>query len=561
MGPPTYYNLGEYRREVTTKSPEAQIWFDRGLMWSYSFNHEEGYRCFQKAVEHDPTCAMAYWGIAYAVGPNYNKPWPRFDKADLTKAIMVGSTALSRAVEMATNAQPVERALIQALRTRFPPEGASPPQDTRPLDLAYVEAMRSVYQDFGSDPDVSALFVESLMNLRPRQLWNLNTGEPTSPETVEAMTVIEAAMVRPVSKYHPATCHLYIHLMEMSPNPAIAQPAADRLRRLVPDGSHMQHMATHIDIACGDYRRGVDSNYDAMISDDRYFAEEQGSVLYTAYRTHNIHVMGYAAMISGRLEPALLAAKRLDEIITTEILSIQSPRMVNWIEYQRGTMAHVLIRFGRWEEILKLELPKDRQLMSTTTAVILYARGIAFAVLGRLEEARDAKAEFEKARLAIPEDRVYGMTSTGRAVLGVAALMLDGELTYREGNFERAFEILRQGVEAEDNLPYSDPPLWMQPVRHALGALLLEQNRVEEAVEVYKQDLGFSENLSARKARPNNVWGLQGLYECLVRLGNRAEAQMIRRQHDIAVASADIPVGVSCFCRLSKPTISSCCPS
>ena len=546
---------------MTTKSPEAQIWFDRGLMWSYSFNHEEGYRCFQKAVEHDPTCAMAYWGIAYAVGPNYNKSWPRFDKADLAKAAALGSAALARASEMATNAEPVEKALIEALRTRFPPEGASPQQDTRALDLAYVEAMRRVHKDFGNDPDVVALFVESLMILRPRQLWDLNTGEPTGPETVEAVEVIEAAMARPASKHHAATCHLYIHLMEMSSNPAVAQPAADRLRRLVPDGSHMQHMATHIDIACGDYRRGVDSNYDAMISDDKYFAQEQGSVLYTAYRTHNVHVMGYAAMMSGRLEPALLAAKRLDEIITPEILSIESPPMVNWIEYQRGTMAHVLIRFGRWDEILKLELPRDRQLMSITTAVILYARGIAFAVLGRLEEARAAKAEFEKARLAIPADRVYGMTSTGRTVLGVASLMLDGELTYREGNFERAFEILRQGVKAEDDLSYSDPPLWMQPVRHALGALLLEQNRVEEALEVYKQDLGFSENLSARKARPNNVWGLQGLYECFVRLGKHAEAQMIRRQHDIAVASADIPVGASCFCRLSKAPTVSCCSS
>jgi tetratricopeptide (TPR) repeat protein len=375
------------------------------------------------------------------------------------------------------------------------------------------------------------------------------------------MEAIDSAMAGPAGKHHPAACHLYIHLMEMSSNPAVAQPAADRLRRLVPDGSHMQHMATHIDIACGDYRRGVDSNYDAMISDDKYFAQEQGSILYTAYRTHNIHVMGYAAMISGRFEHALLAAKRLDEIITPEILSIKSPRMVNWVEYQRGMMAHVLVRFGRWEEILKLDLPTDRQLMSITTAVILYARGIALAVLGRIEEARAAKVEFEKARLEIPEDRVYGNTSTGRIVLGVAALMLDGELTYREGKFERAFEILRQAVKAEDNLSYSDPPLWMQPVRHALGALLLEQNRVEEALEVYKEDLGFSENLSARKARPNNVWGLQGLYECFVRLGKHAEAQMIRRQHDIAVASADIPVGASCFCRLSKAPTSPCCPS
>lgn len=501
---------------------------------------------------------MAFWGIAYAVGPNYNKPWVRFDPIDLANSLSRGTDALKRAKVLATEAEPVERALIEALSSRFPAQGTVL-GDASSLDIAYVWSMRQVYQDFEFDQDVPALFTDALMCLRPRRLWDLKTGEPTGPETIEARKVVEAAMSTPSGRNHPANCHMYIHLMEMSPNPAVAQPAADRLRRLVPDGSHMQHMATHIDIACGDWRRGFDSNYDAMVSDDRYFDQEKASLLYTSYRAHNIQVMGYAAMMSGREEPALLAAKRLGEIITPELLSIESPRMVDWLEYQLGIKAHVLIRFGRWEEILKLELPSDPVLMAITTAVTLYARGIAFAVLGRLDEARIARDAFRKARLAIPADRVYGLTSTGRNVLEVASLMLDGELAYREGDFEKAFDFLREGVPKEDNLPYSDPPQWMQPVRHALGPLLLEQNHVEEALEVYRQDLGFSDKVPSRKARPNNVWGLQGLYECLIRLGKKEEAQMVEKQYKIAAASADIPVGVSCFCRLSKAQVKSRC--
>jgi tetratricopeptide (TPR) repeat protein len=314
----------------------------------------------------------------------------------------------------------------------------------------------------------------------------------------------------------------------------------------------MQHMATHIDVACGDYRRSVDSNYDAVYSDDKYFADaNSASIMYTAYRSHNIHALAYAAMMSGRCADALYAARRLPDILTEELMSVKTPRMVDWTEWQLVTLPHVLIRFGRWNEVLELDLPANQDLLCIATATIKYARGIALAVLGRVDEARVARVAFEEARQAVPKDRLYGQNAPANTVLVVASAMLEGEIEYRTGNYEQAFSTLRRGIELEDKVRYADPPLWMQPVRHALGALLLEQGQFQEAEKLYLEDLGLSKTHPRRKARINNVWGLHGLYECYIRNGKHEEAARIRLQRDIAVASADVSIGASCFCRLS----------
>ncbi|CAG7565907.1 unnamed protein product [Fusarium equiseti] len=553
-----YYDLGAYQRTVSTSSENAEIWFNRGLLWCYSFNHGEALRCFQRAVEDDPQCAMAYWGVAYAIGPNYNKPWIRYDLADFRETVNQAQAALTLATA-ARNTKPIEKALVEALSERFPREKATP-EDFGKLDNAYVKAMRNVFGNFGEDIDVAALFVDAIMCARPRQLWDLETGEPTGPETLEAMHILEAGLASQDGLDHPAFCHLYIHMMEMAPNPEKAIIAADRLRQLVPDGSHMQHMATHIDIACGDYRRGVDSNRKAMISDDKFFTQSTASSLYTAYRSHNIHVLVYAAMMAGRFRDAMQASKRITDIITPEILSIKSPPMVDWVEYQAVMPAHVLIRFGRWEEILQLDLPEDKELFCITNVMTHYAKGVALSALGRVQEAELARKEFETARHAVPQNRQYGIACNAETVFQVASRMLEGELEYRKGNFDQAFAQLRDGVRLEDMLPYADPPVWLQPVRHALGALLLEQGRIDEAEEVYKQDLGLTKKLPRRKARLNNVWALHGLYECLTRSGQSEEAERIRLQRDIAVASADISLEASCFCRLSTvKSFEGCC--
>ncbi|KAE8408634.1 hypothetical protein BDV37DRAFT_295224 [Aspergillus pseudonomiae] len=552
-----YFNLGRHRRPVTTSSQRAQRWCDRGLVWTYSFNVGEAERCFARAVQYDPDCAMALWGIAYSAGPNYNKAWRYFDPKDLRDSIDRAKNAIARATQLVEQITPVEQALVKAIAARFPPT-ESIPDDLSPLNRAYADAMRPVYQEFGSDPDIAALFADALMCMTPRGLWDLDTGKPTGPHTVEAQQVIETGLSSG-GRDHPALCHLHIHVMEMSPNPELALPAADRLRHLVPDGSHMLHMPTHIDAAVGDYRRAIDSNHEAMVADDEYFAQESGTISYMGYRVHYICAKLYAAMMCGRFVDAMSAAEKLEQIIDDKLLSITSPPVADAIESFLGSKAHVLVRFGRWEEILRLELPVDRKLRCATTATILYAQGLAYSALGRIQEAEAIQQDFEAARAAVPSTRFNSIPCKQVDVLKVSSAMLHGELEYRRGNYEVAFASLRKAIQLEDALPYSDPPPWMQPVRHALGGLLLEQNRVEEAEVLFKEDLGFAKDFPRRRAKLNNVWGLHGLHECLTRLGKSDELLFIQPAHDIAVATADVPVTASCYCRLSVVGKSDCC--
>lgn len=556
-----YFNLGSHTRPVTTSSAEAQLWFDRGLVWAYSFNHGEAERCFERAAQYDPQCAMALWGIAYASGPNYNKAWRFFDQKDLRESIKRANSALARASELTAQATPAEQALIKAISARFPPTD-NIPDDLSHFDCAYADAMRPVYQAFGSnDADIAALFADALMCITPRGLWDLNTGKPTGENTIESQRVIETALKRPDGYNHLALCHLYIHNMEMSPFSELALPAADRLRGLVPDASHMLHMPTHIDVAVGDYRRSVDSNNEAIIADDEYFAREDASIQYTSYRVHYICAKLYAAMMSGRFVDAMSAAEKLEQVIDSKLLSITSPPMADSVESFLGSKAHVLVRFGRWEEILHLKLPTDPagNLYCVTRAVILYARGLAFSALGRIPEAETAQKEFETARAEVPPSRLNSIPVKEVDVLAVASAMLAGELEYRKGNYDTAFSTLRQAIQLEDSLPYCDPPAWMQPIRHALGGLLLEQGRVEEAEILFREDLGLAKDFPRRKAKLNNVWGLHGLYECFNRLGKIEEARFIQAARDIALASADVPVVTSCYCRVSAVAGSGCC--
>ncbi|EKV11597.1 Tetratricopeptide-like helical [Penicillium digitatum] len=567
MSEDPYYDLGSYQLLVKTTSPECQGWFDRGYRWAQGFNHGEAARCFRKAIAHDETCAMAYWGLSYALGPNYNKAWIRFDPSDLLETTTEARHLLQKAQTYTTQATMMECALIEALKARFPRSDVFP-DDLGSLDRSYGEAMRPVYEKFPDDLDIAALTAEAFMCFTPRGLWNLDTGKPTGQHTVLAREIIERAMTLPGGAEHPALCHLYIHLMEMSPYPEIALPAADRLRFLMPDASHLLHMPTHIDLACGDYRRAMDSNHQAMLVDDKFFARTEGTTLYKLYRAHNIYVKLYSALMSGRFKEALSAANRLPGILTTEVLSISSPPMADWVESFLGGIVHVLVRFGRWEEILQnLPIPEDKQLYCSTTSMIYYGRGIALAVLGRVDEAKLAQAKFETARALVPRTRLSSLPAREVDVLKVASAMLQGEIQYRERKFDAAFRSLREAVALEDHLPYSDPPPWMQPTRHALGALLLEQGHLEEAELVYREDLGLSDSLPRRKARLNNVWGLHGLHECLTQTGKIGEAKVIGTQKELALASADVPIAASCFCRLSnsegtegpQPQKSECC--
>lgn len=539
-----YYDLGSYSRPVTTASADAQLWFDRGLVWTYGYNHEEAIACFERALEADPDCAMAHWGIAYAIGPNYNKPWEAFEPEEKPDCLTLAAHHMAQAMALADRVTAPERALIEAIPHRYPadPEVA----DFAPWNDAFADAMRAVYQNHPDDLDIASLFAEAIMNRTPWQLWDLPSGQPAEgADTAEAITVLETAFDRlPGAMAHPGLLHMYIHLMEMSPHPERALRHGDRLCTLVPDAGHLVHMATHIDVLCGDYQNVVARNDAAIVADRKFLARQGAENFYSVYRCHNYHFKIYGAMFLGQPGPALEAAEELIATLPAETLR----PMADWFEGFSPMKQHVLIRFGRWQEILDQPLPDDADLYSVTHAMMRYARTVALANSGRLAEADAERGEFHAALARVPETRML-FNNTCRDILGIAEAMLLGELEYHKGNHETAFRHLYAAVERDDGLPYDEPWGWMQPARHALGALLLEQGRFEQAEAVYRADLGLDATLSRACQHPGNVWSLHGLHECLQRRGETREAAHIKLQLDKALARAEVPVRASCFCR------------
>ncbi|MGI9478848.1 MAG: hypothetical protein ACR2PI_19260 [Hyphomicrobiaceae bacterium] len=539
-----YYDLGTYSRKITTSSPTAQQWFDRGLVWTYAYNHEEAIVCFQRSLEADPNCAMAHWGIAYAIGPNYNKPWEAFEEDEKPDALEQAQTAVARAIELKGSVTPDERALIEALPHRYPSDASV--QEYAPWNDAYANAMRDVHKAHPDDLDVCCLFAEAIMNRTPWQLWDLPSGQPAEgADTLEAIRVLEDAFGRLDGAWsHPGLLHMYIHLMEMSPHPERALRQGDALSTLVPDAGHLLHMATHIDVLCGDYQNVVSRNHTAMVADRKFLERAGAENFYSVYRCHNYHFKIYGAMFLGQPTPALETA---DELIATLPKETLAP-MADWFEAFIPMKQHVLIRFGRWQDILDQELPEDRDLYCVTTAMMHYARTVALANTGALAEAETEKGHFLATRDRVPESRML-FNNTCRDILQVGEQMLMGELEYHKGNHEDAFAHLRKSVELDDNLPYDEPWGWMQPTRHALGALLIEQGHYDEAEQVYRADLGLDATLSRACQHPGNVWSLHGLHECLVHRGETTEVKQVKLQLDKAVARAEVAVTASCYCR------------
>ena len=548
---PDYYDLGTYSRPVTTGSTQAQLWFDRGLAWTYGYNHEEAIACYRQALEADSECAMAWWGIAYAAGPNYNKPWEAFDEDDARGSLQTAFEASVRAEKLSVAATETEKALIRALRRRYP--SPEPAPDMCPWNDDYAAAMRVVHEEQLDDPDVEALFAEAIMNRTPWALWDLKSGAVADgADTTEAIAVLERAMERREGRGeapHAGLLHMYIHLMEMSPHPERALRACDRLRDLVPDAGHLRHMPTHIDVLCGDYRAVVETNHAAIEADRKFLEREGGINFYALYRCHNYHFKIYGAMFLGQYRPAIDAAEEMISTLPEELLTVRSPPMADWLEGFVSMKQHVLVRFGRWKTIVEQTLPNNPELFCVTTAMMRYAMSVAHGALGNVEAAERQADAFDKAMESVPDSR-YVFNNRCVDILAIAREMMLGELAYRRGDHETAFAHLRQSVELDDNLPYDEPWGWMQPTRHALAALLLEQDRVEEATAVYRADLGFDDTLSRACQHPDNVWSLHGYHECLERLGRHAQAAIVGQKLRIALARTDVPVTASCFCRL-----------
>jgi tetratricopeptide (TPR) repeat protein len=544
---PYPFDLGVFRRVTSTASADAQRWFDRGLTWCYAFNHEEAIRCFERAIACDERFGLAYWGVAYATGPNYNKEWDAFDEADLHHSVRRAHEATARAQELAAGGTPVERALISALSKRYP--APEPSDDLGSWTAGYADAMAEVHAAFEDDLDVAALYADALMNITPWALWDLSNGEPADgARTIDAQHVLEAALGEDGGVSHPGLLHFYIHLMEMSPRPEGALDAANALRPLVPDAGHLVHMPTHIDVLVGDYQRVVEGNERAIVADERYVEEEGRLNFYSLYRAHNHHFRIYGAMFAGQRVNALEAARALVKSIPEDLLRVEVPPMADWLESFIPMRLHVFVRFGLWDEIVAEPLPSDPQLYCVTTALTHYAKGVAHAASSRVADAERERENLAAAFGRVPETR-YLFNNTALDILGIATEMLDGEIAYRAGDYEEAWTHLRRAIELDDTLPYDEPWGWMQPTRHAYGALLLEQGEVETAAAVYAADLGLDDTLARACQHPNNVWSLHGYHECLKRLGRPDEAAHLKPQLERALAGADIEIKSSCFCR------------
>jgi tetratricopeptide (TPR) repeat protein len=523
--PPLFKGMGPHKRNVTTTSAEAQKYFDQGLTWAYAFNHDEAIRSFEHVAKLDPNCAMAYWGVALCHGPHINNPLMDEDRS---KAAW---DALQKA-KSASGASPVEKALIEALANRYadPGKGKIPLtfEERAGLDKAYADAMAKVWAQYPDDADVGSLYAESLMDLRPWDLWDQD-GSPR-PETPVVLGTIERVLE--ISPKHPGANHLYIHACEASPQPQKAVPAADRLRTLVPAAGHLVHMPAHIDVRVGRWDQAAEQNRQASQIDNKYREISPKQGFYRLYMAHNDHFLAWSCMMLGRKAEALTAARDMLRKVPEEWLKANAPiaDTVAAIEID------VLVRFGEWDEVLKLQKP-PAELLPITVAFWHFGRATALNAKGRMTEAKAEQEEFRKAVAAVPQEALMAQNKA-HAVLAIAELVLDGEILYRDGNKSGAVDKLREAAKLEDQLRYMEPPDYLQPARHALGAILLDSQRYSEAEQVYREDL---------KHWPENGWSLYGLTEAL-KAQQKPEAAQIEERFKKAWAHADTQIAASCVC-------------
>jgi len=511
---PLYDGLGSYSRKITTDWAEAQRYFDQGFAFLHGFNHCAAIRAFQQAAEIDPECAMAHWGVALACGPHIN-------------SIAVPPPAAELAWKELELAQ--KNAGNDALAKRY----ANPqPEDRSGLDRAYADAMREEWKKYPKDPDVGALFAEAMMNLRPWDQWTPD-GKP-QPGTDEIIATLDAVLT--LKPNHPLANHLYIHAVEASPNPERAMAAADRLRNLQPGLAHNVHMPSHIDIRTGQWLKAVDTNAKAVEADQRYrkiFGPPKGFL--NVYIAHNRHMLAYAAMMTGQRDLAMKHIRAMVAEMPSEFLTENALQA----EGNVAMPLEVMVRFGLWDDILA-EPERYTDKMWFTRAFHHAARAIAYAAKGDTASARNAQSVFvERAKLVPKEDFVSN--NSCEALLAVAIPMVEGEILIAEGKIDSGIEQLRAAIQKEDALKYDEPPGWLIPVRHSLGAVLMKQQRFADAEQVYRNDLA---------RLPENGWSLLGLAESLRKQKKNAdEVAQTHAKFEKVWAKADLTITTSCLCQ------------
>jgi tetratricopeptide (TPR) repeat protein len=559
------FDLGSHSRIISTSSPETQRWFDLGLNWCFAFNKGEGVKCFRKALEFDPECVMVHWGIAYGSGPFYNMTWRDHSEEEANNATGIAHRHIQIARGLAHRGTELENRLVETLARRAQKPHSVSPEEYDRWDDDYAAELRGTYQQHRDDRDVAALFVEALMMRTPRRLWDVKTGLPAqNSDVIEALEVCERAIElaeREDLKRYPALVHLHIHLLEMSNEPERAATSAAALATMCPDAGHMNHMPGHVYVLCGEYEKARIASTKAIAANDRYLAYAGTLTPYTTACAHDILLMMHACMLMGRYQDSIDAANKLRGLITKEVLSVKGrPRFVTSLEGYCSMTLHVMVRFGRWQEIVNSSLPDDPELYPVSTAMSHYAKGVAHASLKQFDRAERQRRLFYESLSRIPPERKV-FNNSALSILAVGEKMLDGELEYHRGNHEIAYAHLREAVHRDDNLEYLEPWPWMHPPRHALAALLAEQDHYGEAEQVCRDDLGLSGRIQRCAQHPDNVWALHGLAECLRQRDAAEELLVVQAKLASAMALADVPITSSCMCRTTAQTeeMASCC--
>jgi tetratricopeptide (TPR) repeat protein len=547
------FNLGPHKRTISTTSPGAERWFNMGLNWCYGFNREEAIKCFRKALELDPECVIAHWGMAYAAGPFYNLAWREYGEQEANAATQLAFDHIGIARASSRRATELENKLVEAIARRIQKPHAVASEDYDRWDDDYAAEMRRVYFSHPDDQDVVALYVEALITRTPRRLWDVKTGSPAKgSDILEALQACERSIQRMdlAERQHPAILHLYIHALEMSNSPQRGMRAADMLAPMCPDSGHLSHMPGHIYVLCGEYEKARLASVRAIRANDTFLDYAGPFTFYTVACCHDLHLMMHTCMLLGRYKDALYAADKICRLLTKDVLSVKGrPKFAMSLEGYYSTRMHALVRFGRWQDIIDARLPEDPNLYLVTTAMHHYAKCVAHAALKNFREADKERERFHQSAARIPAERQF-FNNSAHDILAVGEKMLDGELEYHKGNHDTAYEHLRESVRRDDNLQYIEPWAWMHPPRHALAALLSERGHYGEAEQIYRDDLGLNSDVQRCAQHPNNVWALQGLVECLEMRGDTRELPAMGERLATAQKLADVPITSSCMCRI-----------
>jgi len=515
---PLYDNLGSHHTAITTSSPDAQKYFDQGMTLSYAFNHAESIRAFRQAAAIDPACAMCYWGVAFAYGPNINAP--------ITEEAAKAAFQAIEQARAAGGASERERAYIEALAKRY---AADPKAERAPLDRAYADAMREVAKRYPDDLDAATLFAQSLMDTSPWNYWEKD-GSPRQ-FTTEVLASLESVLTRKPD--HIGAIHLYIHAVEASPDPGRASQYADKLGALVPGAGHLVHMPAHIYLRTGRYNDASVVNQHAIKADEAYFKGDAvaGNMTYqVGYYPHNIHFFVAAASMEGRQADALKAAEEVKARMHGDML--RDPGMGGMVQHMTLTPLYTKMRFGMWDEVLAEPAPAaDLPFM---TAMWHAARGLALAAQGKVDEAETERGAVAKIK-DDPALKTLGISSVNSAasITAIAHAVLSGEIETRRRRADQAARHFTDAVALEDSLTYMEPPDWPVPVRQLQGAALLELGRTKEAETAFRDDM---------KKFPDNGWSLSGLQASLEKQGKSAEAATVKARLDQQWKMSDIQV-------------------